>query len=359
MASGLTSALGALAVTDEACTRGVVVALQRFGSLESRGRCVCVSKGWRRACSAASLWSCLDGRVVYRRLGASANAFLKTVLLPRLGPSLEELNLELCTKCDDDVLECVGRWCGPSLVRLNLNALHNCSARTLTDVLARCPRLEELGLYWHPRLPDSVLHSLVCGEHLSELNLSGCQSLTDAGIEALAASCARLRVLDLTRCLTLTDASLRVIARSCGSDLVSLNCYADSALSAYDALGTHCPNLAFLDCTGSRGLTGASVAKVAETAASTLTHLNLSWCVSVDDVGGVALARHCPNLQFLSFHGSTLISDASVDALAHSEAASSLVAFDVNGCAKVTDYLRRDGVLKPKFPNVAKWTLHT
>ena len=37
----------------------------------------------------------------------------------------------------------------------------------------------------------------------------------------------------------------------------------------------------------------------------------------------------------------------------------SLAALDVNGCVRVTDYLRRDGVLKPKFPNVARWTLHS
>ena len=150
------------------------------------------------------------------------------------------------------------------------------------------------------------------------------------------------------------------VAETQGAALTELVCYADSNLSRYDALGGgRCPRLRTLDCTGSRRLSGAAVAAVAGTAKASLTSLNLSWCVNVDDAALLGVAAHCPGLKTLSVHGSTRVSDVGVAALAGSPTARALTALDVSGCVRVTDYLRRAGTLAPRFPNVATWTLHT
>ncbi|KAH8087699.1 hypothetical protein JL720_7019 [Aureococcus anophagefferens] len=316
---------------NHALAQTLALALE-FGSLQCRGRCRALDRHLAKAASSPALWRVLDARVVYARLGAGANAFLAATLLPVFGAALEEVNLELCTRCDDAVLDAVARD-APHLLRLNLNALHGVSAGALRRVVAACPRLEVLQLYWHPKLPDGVLEvaAASAGPRLREVNVSGCVALTDVGLAALLDAAPRLAKLNVTR-----------------------------GLARYDALGGGaCPNLRVLDCTGSRGLTGAAVRAVAETAGPRLASLNLSWCVAVDDEGVLGLADHCPNLELLSLHGSTHVSDAAVDALAASPAGASLAALDVKGCVRVTDCLRRDGVLKPKFPNVARWTLHS
>ena len=345
---------------NHALAQTLALALE-FGSLQCRGRCRALDRHLAKAASSPALWRVLDARVVYARLGAGANAFLAATLLPVFGAALEEVNLELCTRCDDGVLDAVARD-APHLLRLNLNALHGVSAGALRRVVAACPRLEMLQLYWHPKLPDGVLEvaAAAAGPRLREVNVSGCVALTDVGLAALLDAAPRLAKLNVTRCPRLTDATLDRVAKNLGPSLEELVCYADSGLARYDALGGGaCPNLRVLDCTGSRGLTGAAVRAVAETAGPRLASLNLSWCVAVDDEGVLGLADHCPNLELLSLHGSTHVSDAAVDALAASPAGASLAALDVNGCVRVTDYLRRDGVLKPKFPNVARWTLHS
>ena len=64
-----------------------------------------------------------------------------------------------------------------------------------------CPTLQELSLYWNLNVGLQTLGvlSTTC-TGLTSLNLSGCKSVTDAGIVQLAAACTALRQLDLTRC---------------------------------------------------------------------------------------------------------------------------------------------------------------
>lgn len=339
---------GALAATD-----ALPLALT-FSAIEARARCLRVCRAWRKGASEESLWRDLDARRVYAAYGEGGNAVLKERLLR--GRAWSSVNLECCRRCDGAVLDAVD---ASRLVALNLNAAHACAPDAVARLLARCGRLETLGLYWHPRVEDGALVGLAAAEPpLARLNVSGCGRLGDAGLAALLKAAPTLEVLNLTRCPGLTDASLFRIADCLGSRLRILNCYADAGLGAYDALAS-CPNLEELDCTGSRRVTGAAIAAVAESAGERLTRCVLSWCVRVCDVAGLALAAKCPRLRVLSFHGSTLVSDAAIDALAASPASTALEALDVNGCARVTDYLRRDGVLAPRFPNVTTWTLHT
>ena len=128
--------------------------------------------------------------------------------------------------------------------------------------------------------------------------------------------------------------------------LTGLVCYANASLSAYGRLRAF--DLRRLDCTGSRGVDGDAIAKIARAAATRLEILNLSWCVAVDDEAPLALGECCPNLTWLSIHGNRNVTDAGIDALS---GCLKLTSLDVSGCSQVTDYLRREGLLVAKFPH--------
>ena len=87
-----------------------------------------------------------------------------------------------------------------------------------------CPSLQELFLYWNLNVGMQTLGALsITGAGLTSLNLSGCKSVTDAGIVQLAAACTALRQLDLTRCYTPLGHSQRPCAHQpLSEDSVSL-----------------------------------------------------------------------------------------------------------------------------------------
>ena len=128
--------------------------------------------------------------------------------------------------------------------------------------------------------------------------------------------------------------------------LTGLVCYANAGLSAYGRLRAF--DLRRLDCTGSRGVDGVSIATIARAAAARLEILNLSWCVAVDDEAPLALGECCPNLTWLSIHGNRNVATPGIDAL--SRGCLKLTSLDVSGCSQVTDYLRREGRPRGSFP---------
>ena len=313
-----------------------------FTSLQCKGRAQATSKIIRESVVVDDL----DARPLYARLGAAQATKLLPTLLEK--HRLASLNLEFCRAAS--ILDAVAETQHATLKRLNLNGVPDADPATVSRLLGSCSRLEVVGLFRHVRLGDDALAALP--GTLQELSVSGCSLLTDAGIKALVEHAPHLHFLDVTRCPALTDTSLMTLA---SLRLTGLVCYANASLSAYGRL--RASHLRRLDCTGSRGVDGVSIAKIARAAAAKLEILNLSWCVAVDDEAPLALGAHCPNLTWLSLHGNRNVSDAGIDAL--STGCLKLTSLDVSGCSQVTDYLRREGVLTAKFPHVVKWRLHT
>jgi len=326
--------------------------------LRERGRAMAVCRTWRSEASRVSLWKVLDARLFFSAYRDVACERLRATLSSPRFSAVEEVNFECCKKVGDPEVAMVPP---AHLRRLNLNALHGVSAAAIEALVSQCGRLERLSLFWLPRLPDSALVAVARGcPGLTALNLSGCLAMTDEGMDALLAKCTKLTDLDITRCPQLTDAALRRIAETLGRSLVDLNCYANSNFSdeGYGALAISATRLERLDVCGARLLSSAALAAVAAGCGASLTSLNCSWCTDLDDAAGVALARHCKRLKFLSFHGILAITDATIDALSKSPAGRTLETLDVSGCARVTDYRRGAGTLQAKFPNVTCWVAH-
>lgn len=298
------------------------------------GRALAVSRVWRTEAERPSLWKSLDAR---------AEPVLARLLESPRFAQLQELNLECCRFVTDRELGLVPG----TLTRLNLNAVHSVSPSAIEDLVARCP-LTQLSLYWQPEVTDVVLT-----RHLTYVNVAGCKKLTDRGIFALA----NVTYLDVTRCPFLTDAALRHVA---DFPLKTLILYADSNFSdaGFGALANGRAKLEKLDVCGARFLTSAALAAVTRRLGDTLTYLNCTWCVSLKDDAVLALASVCNVLSLLSLHGIINITDKAVDALAASPCATTLTTFDINGCAKVTDYRRNTPRLFDMFPNVKVWSYH-
>lgn len=309
-------------------------------SVGDLGHALAVSRMWRTEAERPGLWKSLDAR--------AAPVLERLLELPRFA-QLEELNLECCR----DVLDHELRNVPGTLTRLNLNAVHSISPASILELVAKCHGLRELELYWQPEITDSVLRAT--SRHLTSLNVAGCKKITDRGIFALS----KLTYLDVTRCPRLTDASLRHIA---DFPLKTLILYADSNFSdaGFGALanGRAATKLEKLDVCGARFLTSAGLAALTRRLGGTLTYLNCTWCVSLGDDAVLALASVCSVLSLLSLHGIINITDKAVDALAASRCATTLTTFDINGCAKVTDYRRNTSRLFEMFPNVRVWSYH-
>jgi hypothetical protein len=312
-----------------------------FTSLQCKGRAQATSKIVRESVVVDEL----DARPLYSKLGAAK----ATALLPSLLEKhrLTSLNLEFCRAAS--ILDAVAET-QHTLRQLNLNGVPDADPATVARLLGSCSRLEVVGLFRHVRLGDDALAALPSS--LRELSVSGCSLISDAGVKALVEHAPHLHFLDVTRCPQLTDASLMTLA---SLKLTGLVCYANASLSAYGRLRAF--DLRRLDCTGSRGVDGNAIAKIARAAAARLEILNLSWCVAVDDEAPLALGECCPNLTWLSLHGNRHVTDTGIDAL--SRGCLKLTSLDVSGCSQVTDYLRREGLLVGKFPRVETWRLHT
>ena len=313
-----------------------------FTSLQCKGRTQATSKVVKETVIVDEL----DARPLYSRLGAAKANFHLPQILEKY--RLVSLNLEFCRAAS--LLDAVADTQHATLKHLNLNGVPDADPATVARLLGSCSRLEVVGLFRHVRLGDDALAALP--GTLRELSVSGCSLLTDAGIKALVEHAPQLHFLDVTRCPELTDASLMTLA---SLQLTGLVCYANAGLSMYGRLRAF--DLRRLDCTGSRGVDGQAIAKIARAAAARLEILNLSWCVAVDDEAPLALGECCPNLTWLSLHGNRNVTDTGIDAL--SRGCLKLTSLDVSGCSQVTDYLRREGLLVGKFPHVVKWRLHT
>ncbi|BDA48523.1 probable f-box/LRR-repeat protein 2 [Coccomyxa sp. Obi] len=171
-------------------------------------------------------------------------------------------------------------------------------------------QLESVSLRRATHLSDSALACLAksCGPHLKEVDLSGCQCLTDAGIASLARYCPNLRAIDVSSGYGLTDRAFSALAtcrelrtvNACGCDRLS-----DNGLCAL--------------VNGTRKL----------------RELNLGWCERVTEIGLQAVAHCCPDMEMLDLCGCNQVRDVGLIALA--ETCTGLTSLGLHCCRRLTD----------------------
>ena len=106
--------------------------------------------------------------------------FVRRICSRRIGKNLDTLSFEFSAITDDHLSRATLPAC---LKGFNLNACREISERSLVQISEQCPNLERLELYWNCRIRDLGLKRLAIGcPKLTNLNLSGCKLITDAGI---------------------------------------------------------------------------------------------------------------------------------------------------------------------------------
>ncbi len=184
----------------------------------------------------------------------------------------------------------------------------------ITAIATNCGDLEELVLQNCENLTDAALR-VVRLPKLTNLDLSGCSEISDAGLIELSRQCTALKSLGICG-TSITDAAVSAVARNC-PDFQDL--FADSADITDESiklLAKHCAHLSNLDLDGT-GITVASVLALARA-----PNLKILWvdgpnCIITDEAL-YALGRGCKNMEFLSFNeteSEAHITRAAVDAL--------------------------------------------
>ncbi|PPD95626.1 hypothetical protein GOBAR_DD07325 [Gossypium barbadense] len=147
------------------------------------------------------------------------------------------------------------------------------------------------------KLGDRSLYALSHGcRNLTKLNISGCTSFSDEGLEYLTKFCRKLKILNLCGCVkAATDCALQAIGQNCNM-LHSLNLgWCDNVGDLrVTSLAYGCPDLRCLDLCGCVRITGIAF------------------------IGVIALASGCLYLRSLGLYYCRNITDRAMYSLAHS-----------------------------------------
>ncbi|WOK97142.1 F-box protein [Canna indica] len=308
---------------------------------------------YRVLLSIPTLWEVLDLHGM-SKAGERLTSALKLVRYQHV----KKINLEFAQEIEDEhliVLKCQRKETLQGLQDLNLNGCQKISDKGIEAITSCCSKLRTLSLYWNIRLTDLGMEHIVNScRNVVSLNLSGCKNVSDCSLNLIADNYKELEELNITRCIKLTDTGLQQILLKC-SLLQSLNLYALSSFTdaAYKQIA-RLSHLTFLDLCGAQNLSDQSLACIAR--CKKLVSLNLTWCVRITDLGVAAIAEGCRSLEFLSLYGMVGVTDACLEALSKF-CSSTLTTLDVNGCIGIKKRSHDD--LLQLFPLLRCFKVHS
>ncbi|KAG5370397.1 SCF E3 ubiquitin ligase complex F-box protein [Yarrowia sp. C11] len=198
-------------------------------------------------------------------------------------PNLRELRVGQVTGVNDACF--LGFPARPQFDRLRIIDLTACNSITdaAVDRLVTCaPKLRHVVLAKCTRVTDRSIRSLVrLGKSLHYLHLGHCASITDAGIAQLVRACQRIQYIDVANCSQLTDAAVE--------DLASL---------------TKLRRIGLVKCVN---ITDGAIYALASRSGyeASLERVHLSYCAGISIPAVLRLVNVCPRLSHLSLTGVT------------------------------------------------------
>ncbi|KAL9266809.1 F-box protein-like protein [Drosera capensis] len=285
----------------------------------------------RTLLSYPSLWQVID----LREKTKAGDRLVAAVALPRYS-HVRQINLEFGQDVEDKHLELIKSKYSSSLQHLdnlNLNGCQKISDKGVEAITRVTLSLKIFSIYWNVRITDVSIQNLVKNcKNVIDLNLSGCKNITDHSMQLIADNYQDLESLNITRCIRINDFGLDHILNSCSS-LQNLNLYALSRFTdkVYTKISL-LPHLRVLDLCGAQNLSDEGLASIAK--CKKLVSLNLTWCIRITDAGVLAMAQNCTSLNLLSLFGIVGVTDKSLEALSRS-CGSTLETLDVNGCINI------------------------
>ncbi|EGB11841.1 hypothetical protein AURANDRAFT_11299, partial [Aureococcus anophagefferens] len=243
-------------------------------------------------------------------------------LVTGCGASLTHLDVSHCALLTDADCGAVAKHC-PNLIRLDLSHCRQTGDQAAVNIAEKCHRLEYINMARSELLhktSDVALLSIAegCGKTLVELDLNGCEMVTDVGVSWVAHQAgATLEVFNLRGCNRLTNAGCRAIA-------------------------DHCHVIRVVDLRGARRVTDVGVRVLGAALGDTLETLDISSMHLVTDgvdrgfgfEGLLALAQDVTRLKCLHLDGCFQVSNRALNALA--KGCSTLVELGLAGCPRLT-----------------------
>ena len=240
-------------------------------------------------------------------------------------PALTALNLQETSVGDDavrgDAMHELAQRCS-RLCMLNLrgNVLHS----EAIGALARLTSLEHLDLsktrWWGPASANSSMASLAASAPLTRLNLTGCNDWLSVTAVAALARCTTLRALFLSTNTGVRDAAVCAIAASCVAlthlDLSNCHHLTDVGVAALAELPLR--HLELTNCSGSSDEALVALARTGPR--SCLLHLGLRAAFA-SEAALSELVTSCPSLTHLNISKCRAATDAALAAIARSCAA--------------------------------------
>ena len=238
-------------------------------------------------------------------------------------PEIVKLDLMNCYDLTNNAVEAIGAACR----NLELLSLYNCRniSEKCLPALSGCPRLMKLDL-GETNVGDDdngyYFNELATGcQKLSVVSLSSCDTMTDAGVIALA-KCKELVDVDLDGCSEISDTGVKALAGCLRLEKLSLSSCESVYGSAIIQIARRCPKLRVLNLRRCRYLSNEAV--VALGSCQRLEILILEECMRSDyencnsyiqDSGIIALAA-CPTLTYLDISDNCELTDECIKALA-------------------------------------------
>ncbi|XP_042059951.1 EIN3-binding F-box protein 1-like [Salvia splendens] len=231
-------------------------------------------------------------------------------------PNLKLFAVRKCLRISDNGVVSFAKVAG-SLESLQIEECHMITQRGFFGILANCgEKLKALALANCLGIRDMNFGFLLAPhcDSLRSLTIRNCPGFDDSGLCLLAKICPKLTHVDLSGLESITDAGIVPLVQSSKAGLVKVNLskcinLSDNAVSAISKL--HGETIELLNLDGCRRVTDTSLIEIARNCLS-LSELDVSQS-GITDYGVTALAAAKQmNLQILSVAGCSLISDKSV-----------------------------------------------
>lgn len=257
-------------------------------------------------------------------------------------PYIEKLDLNHCEEVTDVGVWYVAKNCSMTLQQLNLIGCNKITENGIRSLSLTCSKITRLDFTDCNFITDEVLTCIAGGGwKLKTLILKRCKNISDTGISRIAKVCINLELLNLEDCSNvgeLSKSSLRDIGNNCKLlRYLNLNRCKRVTDDWMKAIAHGCQQLEKLYIEKYDDISGNTIKELCNHS-SNLSLLSLKRCKNICDEDMLYFHNSVCNtsLANLTLSGSKLLTDGGISALCRS-LSKSLYSLNINECNLITD----------------------
>uniref|UniRef100_A0A8C3HNK5 F-box and leucine rich repeat protein 13 n=1 Tax=Chrysemys picta bellii TaxID=8478 RepID=A0A8C3HNK5_CHRPI len=316
-----------------------ILQIFHYINLIDLARCAQVSRSWMLLTQASSIWTDIDFSSVKHKMQD------KTLIniLKKWRPYVVRLNLRGCSSLHWPSFKSISEC--KNLQDLNVSECQGLNDESMRLISEGCPALLYLNLSYTDitngtlrllsRISDAGLRSFLegsSGTKLRELNLTNCIHVTDASLMKIAQRCHNLAYLNMRYCESVTDAGIEALGNM--TSLISIDISGTTVSDMSLAALGHTRRMKELSVSECRKITDMGIQKFCQ-GAKDLEYCDVSYCFQLTNETVKALAFNCHQLTSLNIAGCHKMTDLCVQYL--SGVCHYLHFLDISGCVHLTD----------------------